>query len=193
MGQTLRLLVVEDEVDLAESIRRYFEHQGQVVALARGGIDALRVHLAQPVDVALIDLSLREGDGLSVLRELRRAERAPECIIITGHGTLASAVESTRLGAADFVAKPFQFTDLDVRVRSAVARRTHAAPTPDDVLGREIGRDVVPEAHPDRAPTIVRRRRHGGKPERLVQCRLGAQAEQNQDGADAAKPPDPMR
>ena len=126
----LRVLVVEDESDLADLVRRFFEHAGHTVAVARDMIGALRSHRTQPVDVALIDLALPGSDGLALLRELRRDARPPVCIIITGNGTLERAMEATRLGAADFIAKPCDLFDLEMRVTVAHARAAAGLVTP---------------------------------------------------------------
>lgn len=121
----LRILIVEDEVAFSGAVRRYFEQKGCTVAVARDAIGALRAHRAQPADVALIDLALPGTDGLSLLRELREAANAPECIVVTGKATIDNAIEATRIGAADFVAKPCEFSDLDSRIARALGRRRH--------------------------------------------------------------------
>ena len=92
----LRLLVVEDEPAFSSAIRRYFEHQGCTVIVTRDAIGALRSHRANPADVALIDLALPGADGLSLLRDLRDDAHAPECIVVTGRGTIDNAVAATR-------------------------------------------------------------------------------------------------
>ena len=119
----LRILVVEDEAAFSSATRRYFEHQGCTVAVARDAIGALRAHRAQPADVALIDLALPGTDGLTLLRELREDPRAPECIVVTGKATIDNAIEATRIGAADFIAKPCEFSDLAARITRALERR----------------------------------------------------------------------
>jgi DNA-binding NtrC family response regulator len=122
----LRILVVEDEAAFSSAIRRYFEHKGCAVAVTRDAIGALRSHRAQPSDVALIDLALPGADGLSLLRELREDPHPPECIVVTGRGSIETAVEATRSGAADFLTKPCEFSDLDVRIARAIERRGDA-------------------------------------------------------------------
>jgi len=123
IAPTLRILVVEDEPAFSSAVRRYFEHKGCAVAVARDAIGALRAHRAHPSDVALIDLALPGADGLSLLRELREDAHPPECIVVTGRGSIETAIEATRIGAADFLTMPWVFSDLDVRIARAIERR----------------------------------------------------------------------
>ncbi len=129
----LRILIVEDERPLAEAVRRHFVQQGHAVAVAHDAAAALRAHRERPVDVALIDLALDGSDGVTVLKELLFDPQPPECLIVTGRGSIDGAVEAMRIGAFDYVSKPFKFVDLDARVARACARRAERAATRGDV------------------------------------------------------------
>ena len=151
-----RILVVEDEVAFASALRRYFEHKGCSVAIARDAIGAMRAHRAQPADVALIDLGLPGTDGLTLLRDLRDDPSPPECIVVTGKGTIDNAVEATRIGAADFVAKPCELSDLDSRVERALDRKSQGLGS-----GSAISLDAMERRHI--AAVLVRAGWHQGR------------------------------
>jgi DNA-binding NtrC family response regulator len=119
----LKFLVVEDERALAEAVRVHFTSQGHRVVIAYDGASALRSHRDAPADIALIDIVLENSDGMKVLRELLAGSHPPECLVVTGRGSIDGAVEAMRLGAFDYVAKPFRFEDLDARVARAAEHR----------------------------------------------------------------------
>ena len=115
----MRVLVVEDDPAVAEPL---------LAGLQRNGIDADHVAFAsqvvaaaQGVDVVLLDLGLPDGDGLEVLRDLRRTSDVP-VIIATARGDEADRIVGLELGADDYVVKPFSVRELAARVR-AIARR----------------------------------------------------------------------
>jgi two-component system response regulator RegX3 len=129
----MKVLVVEDDPAVAEPL---------LAGLRRNGIDtdhvvyaAQVVHAAQSVDVVLLDLGLPDGDGIDVLRELRRVSDVP-VIIATARGDETDRIVGLELGADDYVVKPFSVRELAARVR-AVARRRRL----DSTL--ETGRLVV--------------------------------------------------
>jgi len=122
-----RLLVVEDDQDIADIIRRYFSAQGFDVAFAADGVAMRRVIGAQEIDVVLLDLGLPGEDGFSLTRFLRESWKGA-LIIVTGRGDSIDRVVGLELGADDYVTKPFDLRELLARVRS-VLRRSSEAPT----------------------------------------------------------------
>ena len=77
----------------------------------------------------MLDRRLPDGDGLTLLAELKaRCRPAPSCVMVTAHGDIASAVDAIRAGAADYVAKPVELSDLVLRVQRCVGRGAHARP-----------------------------------------------------------------
>ena len=116
----MRVLVVEDDPAVAEPL---------LAGLRRNGIDADHVAYAsqviaaaQGVDVVLLDLGLPDGDGLDVLRELRRTSDVP-VIIATARGDETDRIVGLELGADDYVVKPFSVRELAARVRAVSRRR----------------------------------------------------------------------
>lgn len=121
----MKVLVVEDDLAVAEPL---------VQGLRRNGLDVVHVHLAalvvdaaRDVDLVLLDLGLPDGDGLTVLRELRQTSEVP-VIIVSARGHEADRVVGLELGADDYVVKPFSVRELSARIR-AVSRRRRVEPT----------------------------------------------------------------
>jgi len=123
------VLIVDDEELIRRSVRIALEGAGYSVALAASGTEALRQLQDDPPDCVVIDLRLGDADGLDVLRTARARQPHLKAIVITAHGDVDSAVQALRLGAFDFIKKPF---DLD-EVLAAVANALHA-----DVLERQV-------------------------------------------------------
>jgi DNA-binding response OmpR family regulator len=118
-----RILIIEDNPDLAFGLRNNLELEGYEVRVAgdgRAGLDALR---SGGTDLVLLDLMLPEMDGLTVLREIRRGGRQVPILILTARGEEADKVSGLRLGADDYVTKPFGLLELLARIE-AVMRRT---------------------------------------------------------------------
>src|SRR5579862_2848087 len=124
-----RVLVVDDEPTIVEVVARYLERAGYDTAVAGTGQAALSHAAGQRPDVVVLDLMLPDIDGLEVMRRLRQADRRRTAIILlTARGEESDRVIGLRLGADDYVVKPFSPAELVARV-DAVLRRLE--PTPD--------------------------------------------------------------
>jgi DNA-binding NtrC family response regulator len=124
MKPVAAVLVVDDDdafrgALVAELSRMHFTATG--VATADEAIQHVAAH--EP-DVALLDLRLGGASGLDVLRRIRESSPATDVIILTGHGTIDTAIEAIRLGAFDYLAKPCPLDELDVRIRKALERQS---------------------------------------------------------------------
>ena len=121
--QAARILVVDDEPDVARVIARLAESFGHQVVVAASVDEALVRFDETPFDVVLTDLRLGQQDGLALLRHL--LERAPEVpvILITGQATIDSAMEAIRMGAYDYLAKPVERASMGELLRRALERR----------------------------------------------------------------------
>ena len=124
---SVRILVAEDEPALAGLVSEFLAGRGHRVAVAADGRAALDLLRTQPFDVALLDLVMPGLDGLEVLRAVQREVAPPECIIITGAGTIETAIAAMRLGAYDYVGKPYRMAEIDALVRRAAEKRRLAA------------------------------------------------------------------
>ncbi len=126
----MRILLVEDDDAIADSLRDGLLAEGFTVDRARTGAQACA---AAPADLVLLDLGLPDGDGAEVCRELRRGSTVP-IIVVTARGEEADRVAGLDLGADDYVVKPFGYRELLARIR-AVTRRSAAGPEPAQVVG----------------------------------------------------------
>jgi two-component system, OmpR family, response regulator RegX3 len=133
--ETSRILVVEDEESLADSVRYNLEREGFSVAVAADGRRALEAFRADPPSLVILDLMLPEMSGLDVCRTLRSESEVP-IIVVTAKDSEADKVSGLELGADDYVTKPFSMRELISRVRANLRRvRTPAAVVPaDEVL-----------------------------------------------------------
>lgn len=116
-----RLLIVDDDESILESLRERFAARGFEVSTATSGAGALKAARARP-DLMLLDLQLPQGDGQSVLEALRERAIDTTVIVITAHGNFERAVAAMRAGAYDFVEKPFDAQLLEESLRRGLER-----------------------------------------------------------------------
>ncbi len=119
----IRVLIAEDEVHLGTLLERFLAVRGCEVSLYGDGSSALAALRAESFDVALLDIVMPELDGLEVLRQVREEAAPPEVIIITGNGTIETAIGAMKLGAYDYLAKPYRMAEIEVLVRRAWEKR----------------------------------------------------------------------
>jgi two-component system, NtrC family, nitrogen regulation response regulator NtrX len=116
-----RVLVVDDEAAIRDTLRMVLEYEGYEVATAGDGRGALSELDANPVDAVLLDIKMAGMDGLETLDRIVARPSAPPVLMISGHGDIATAVDSTRRGATDFLEKPLQRERVLVSVRNALS------------------------------------------------------------------------
>jgi DNA-binding response OmpR family regulator len=134
-----RVLVVEDERDIAELIRHTLERGGDIeVQIAASGDAALKVAATEPPDLILLDLNLPVLSGLEVCRLLRGrpVTKQVPIIMLTARTSENDRVTGLDLGADDYITKPFSTRELAARVRAALRRRRGEADTPSSLLYR---------------------------------------------------------
>ncbi len=119
---TGRILVVDDEHSMREYLRTLLEVDGYCVDTASSGQEALARVQEHPPDVTLLDIVMPEMDGLQTLGHLRRQSPAVKVIILSCLGDTHKVVEAMRLGASDYLTKPFNKSDLEVALESCFAR-----------------------------------------------------------------------
>ena len=142
---TARILVVEDEESLTDSIRYNLEREGFTVAVAGDGRRALEAFRRDPPSLVILDLMLPEMSGLDVCRTLRSQSDVP-IIVVTAKDSEADKVSGLELGADDYVTKPFSMRELVSRVRANLRRvRVPAAVVPSDevLMGGPTRMDVA--------------------------------------------------
>ena len=117
-----RILVVEDDDDMRESLGRILGRAGYQVQLARDGSEAITVLQTQLFHLVLTDLIMPRMGGLELLREIRRRERDVPVVFLTAFGKPDTFAEAMDLGAVDFIVKPFHANSLLAVIREAIHR-----------------------------------------------------------------------
>jgi DNA-binding NtrC family response regulator len=121
--QTARVLIAEDEANLRLVLQKELERLGYRVHAAPDGEAALRKLEESNVDVLLCDINMPRIDGMELLRRVHQRPNPPEVIMLTGQATVETAVEAMKLGAYDYITKPYRINELDVRVKQAAEKR----------------------------------------------------------------------
>ncbi len=118
-----KVLIIDDEPVLRTTLGRILENGGCLPAYAASGVDALTLLDSQTFDLAYLDLNLPDMDGIQVLSEIRKRDARLPVIMLTGYGTLQSAVEALRLGATDYLLKPSDPEVLMARTRMVLTEK----------------------------------------------------------------------
>ncbi|MEO8603203.1 MAG: UDP-3-O-acyl-N-acetylglucosamine deacetylase [bacterium] len=158
------VLVVDDEGDIRSSLRGVLSDEGLRVIEAADGNQALHLVRSERPELVLLDVWMPEVDGIEVLRRLQEEPDRPQVIMISGHGNIETAVQATKLGAFDFIEKPFSIEALLSVVNRALEHRAlradaehapvvaprltangHAAPRA--VPERTLGKSVIASGH----------------------------------------------
>ena len=150
-----RLLVVEDREALRRMLERALGGEGYAVDTVADGVAAAAALGGGRYDLVLTDLMLPGGSGLEVVAACRAAEPAVPVVVMTAYGTVATAVEAMKLGAADFLEKPVELDDLFALVRALLSERGEATGAPAAAMAEDAG--FV--AGPGCPPIIGRHRR----------------------------------
>ncbi|MGH9200949.1 MAG: sigma-54-dependent transcriptional regulator [Vicinamibacterales bacterium] len=118
-----RILVIDDEAAIRDSLRRILEYEGYEVLQAATGDEGVKLVEREAPDLVFLDIKMPGMDGLEVLQKLRHLVESTPIVVVSGHATITTAVEATRLGAFDFIEKPFGEDRVMVIVRNAVDSR----------------------------------------------------------------------
>lgn len=119
----MKLLIVEDEEDLAMGLKRGLRKNGYEVEWIGEGRDGLALALAEDYGCVLLDLNLPRLDGLDLLRRLRAEKPQQKVLILSARGSVGDKVKGLDLGADDYLVKPFHFEELLARIRNLTGRR----------------------------------------------------------------------
>jgi DNA-binding NtrC family response regulator len=137
-----QILVVDDEVGIRELLSEILEDEGHQVALAESAGDARRIRERARPDLVLLDIWMPDTDGITLLKEWAASgQLTMPVVMMSGHGTIETAVEATRIGALDFLEKPIALQRLLATVKRAL-RNPEATPSPQLTLAA-IGRSGV--------------------------------------------------
>ena len=129
-----KILVVDDDPNISDLLKMYFENEGYDVKTAADGVDGLNYFKIFEPDLVLLDIMLPKKDGWQVCREIREMSSKP-VIMVTAKGEVFDKVLGLELGADDFVVKPFDMKELSARVKAVLRRyQNHARQNDDEVI-----------------------------------------------------------
>jgi two-component system nitrogen regulation response regulator NtrX len=117
------ILIADDERGIRDSLKRLLEFESYKVLLANDGPNALAAMRDQRVDLVLLDIKMPGMDGMEVLSRVHKEQPELPVVIISGHGTIQTAVEATRLGAYDFIEKPIDADRILLVIRNGLEQR----------------------------------------------------------------------
>jgi two-component system nitrogen regulation response regulator NtrX len=133
------ILIVDDEAGIRQSLKGVLEDEGYRVTAVESGEACMDILAKRTFDVLLLDIWLPGIDGLETLEKIRQIENAPEIIMISGHGTIETAVRATKLGAFDFLEKPLSIEKTLIGVKNALdAKRLREE-------NRDLRKQLVPK------------------------------------------------
>jgi two-component system, NtrC family, nitrogen regulation response regulator NtrX len=118
-----RILVVDDERSIRDVLAQVLGYEGYEVATAASGGEALANHRTHPFDLIILDVKMQGIDGIDTLQQLRQQDPHARVVMISGHGTITTAVQSVKQGAFDFLEKPLDSDRLLVTVQRALEHR----------------------------------------------------------------------
>lgn len=121
----MKILIIEDEPSLQELIKKYLEKERYVVECASDYNHAIQKIEDYNYDCILLDIMLPDGNGLSLLEELKKTHKRDSVIIISAKDSLEDKVAGLELGADDYLAKPFHLAELTARIKSVIRRKQH--------------------------------------------------------------------
>ena len=119
-----RVLVVDDDEGIREALTEYLETLEYSVVCATDGEDALNKYAKGDFEIILADLMMPNVDGMDLLRRIREIDEDVIFLMITGHPSIGTAVESINLGADDYITKPFHLEDVKIRLTKALEKRS---------------------------------------------------------------------
>jgi DNA-binding response OmpR family regulator len=119
----MKILIIEDELEIAQSIKNYFRTNGIQCETAENYNLALSKIDSYDYDCILLDLMLPDGDGFDILRELKRKNKTDGVIVVSAKETLETRLEGFNLGADDYLTKPFHLSELLVRMQALIRRK----------------------------------------------------------------------
>jgi two-component system nitrogen regulation response regulator NtrX len=114
------ILVVDDEPAILDSLSKILEDEGYEVSLAKSGAEALKMLSTDPHDLVMLDIWMPDMDGLDTLKHMREQWPRQQVVMMSGHGSIETAVRSIKLGAYDYIEKPLSLENVTLRVRHAL-------------------------------------------------------------------------
>lgn len=119
----MRILVVEDEIDLQEAITEGLRIEGYAVDTCSNGDDAYELAYVGDYDLIILDINLPKMDGFEVLEKIRAHNNDVKVLILSARGSVLDKVKGLDIGANDYLTKPFAFAELEARIRNLIRRK----------------------------------------------------------------------
>ena len=119
-----KILVIDDEKSIRNSLKDVLEYEKHEVSLAEDGIQGLEMFKENPCEIVLCDIKMPKMDGMEVLDELMKLSDSTSVIMISGHGTIDTAVEAIKKGAFDYIEKPLDLNRLLITIRNSLDKTT---------------------------------------------------------------------
>ena len=119
-----RILLVDDEAVFANNMSKLLSRRGYQVTAVNSGDEALRALMDTPFDVMVLDLKMPGMDGIATMHEMKKLGLFTEVLILTGHGSIDTALEAIQIGAYDYVTKPCEIAELVSKIEAAFERKT---------------------------------------------------------------------
>ncbi|MBB4637962.1 response regulator [Longimicrobium terrae] len=167
-----RILIVEDTIELAEALQNSLEREGYSVAIATRAAQAGALAASHRPDLVVLDLGLPDRDGYSVLEQLRsRGDDAP-VLILSARRDEADKLQGFRLGADDYVTKPFGAMELLARIAALLRRHERTCPGAGKAPAAPAAAPAAPAAAPAALPDEALRERFGLTPRQIDVARL---------------------
>jgi len=129
----MRILIVDDDEPFRLALRNAFLRRGYEVSLAGSPAEADASLREAPPQYAVVDLRMPGGSGLDVVRSLRALPRPPQIVVLTGYGTIGTAVEAIRLGAINYLNKPADADEIEAALQGKRPAPTDDVPSLDDI------------------------------------------------------------
>jgi DNA-binding NtrC family response regulator len=122
----IKIIVVDDELSVRESVRGWLQQDGYQVETAASGLEALAKNAENRFDIMIIDVKMPEMDGLALLKKIKETDPDIAVVIMTAHGAIQDAVEAMKLGAYDYLLKPFDLEEFSLTIEKLVQMLTLA-------------------------------------------------------------------
>jgi DNA-binding NtrC family response regulator len=121
--ESVSILVVDDDPLVVDFLREYLDHGNYRIATAPSGEDAISALSQTFCDIALVDLKMPGLDGLQTIEKITEIDPDIVTILMTGFPTIDSSVKAIRLGASDYILKPFKLDEIDLAIKNAIHER----------------------------------------------------------------------
>lgn len=120
----MKILIVEDEIKLLETIKSALESEQYIIESAKNYSEAFHKIISFEYDCILLDIMLPDGNGLNLLKELKKMGKSENVLILSAKDSIEDKVKGLELGADDYLTKPFHIAELNARIKSILRRKT---------------------------------------------------------------------